>query len=125
MSGDSKILSSDQQRLTTTEADIVDEQIDDETNVIPNGQFDVATLHILITDVNDHAPEFLAGSCYTLSVPENTETAIIHTLVAYDPDEGINGQIIYSIIGKNITFNSNTFPSLHREATLTLNHFYT
>lgn len=65
-----------------------------------NGQFDVATLHITITDVNDHAPEFRPGSCYGLSVPENSDLAVIHTIVADDLDEGANGEIVYSIIGK-------------------------
>ncbi|XP_073827275.1 dachsous cadherin-related 1 [Musca autumnalis] len=66
-----------------------------------NGQFDVATLHITITDVNDHAPEFRPGSCYGLSVPENSDLAVIHTIVASDLDEGANGEIVYSIIGGN------------------------
>uniref|UniRef100_A0A1I8NDN4 Cadherin domain-containing protein n=1 Tax=Musca domestica TaxID=7370 RepID=A0A1I8NDN4_MUSDO len=66
-----------------------------------NGQFDVATLHITITDVNDHAPEFRPGSCYGLSVPENSDLAVIHTIVADDLDEGANGEIVYSIIGGN------------------------
>lgn len=66
-----------------------------------NTEFDVATLVVKITDVNDHAPEFRPGSCYTLSVPENGEPAIIHTVVASDLDSGPNGDIIYSITGKN------------------------
>ncbi|XP_075153661.1 dachsous cadherin-related 1 [Haematobia irritans] len=66
-----------------------------------NGQFDVATLHITITDVNDHAPEFRPGSCYALSVPENSDLAVIHTIVATDLDEGANGEIVYTIIGGN------------------------
>lgn len=89
-----------QQRSASAEGKSNDNANDEASNLTPNGQYDVATLHIMITDVNDHAPEFLAGSCYTLSVPENAETAVIHTLVANDLDEGINGHIIYSIIGK-------------------------
>lgn len=65
-----------------------------------NGQFDVATLHITITDVNDHEPEFRPGSCYALSVPENSDLAVIHTIVATDLDAGANGEIVYTIIGK-------------------------
>lgn len=67
-------------------------------------QFDVATLVIKITDVNDHAPEFRPGTCYPLAVPENREASIIHTIVATDLDEGLNGDIIYSISG-NLFFN--------------------
>ncbi|KXJ82442.1 hypothetical protein RP20_CCG013707, partial [Aedes albopictus] len=65
-------------------------------------QFDVATLVVRITDVNDHAPEFLPGSCYPLAVPENSELSVIHTVVASDADEGLNGEITYSISGGNI-----------------------
>lgn len=61
--------------------------------------FDVATLVIKINDVNDHAPEFRPGTCYPLAVPENHEAAIIHTVVATDLDEGMNGDIIYTITG--------------------------
>ncbi|XP_055849639.1 protein dachsous [Episyrphus balteatus] len=66
------------------------------------GQFDIATIVIKITDVNDHAPEFHPGSCYRMSVPENSEAAVIHTVVATDLDEGANGEIVYSIIGGNL-----------------------
>uniref|UniRef100_A0A1B0GD92 Cadherin domain-containing protein n=1 Tax=Glossina morsitans morsitans TaxID=37546 RepID=A0A1B0GD92_GLOMM len=65
-------------------------------------QFDITTLHITITDVNDHAPEFRPGSCYPLFVPENNELAVIHTVVATDLDEGANAEIFYSIIAGNV-----------------------
>ncbi|XP_055711473.1 protein dachsous [Phlebotomus papatasi] len=65
-------------------------------------QFDVATIVVRVTDVNDHAPEFRPGSCYPLRVPENSDLAVIHTVVATDMDEGLNGDIIYSITGGNI-----------------------
>uniref|UniRef100_A0A1A9WW10 Cadherin domain-containing protein n=1 Tax=Glossina brevipalpis TaxID=37001 RepID=A0A1A9WW10_9MUSC len=67
-----------------------------------NRDFDVATLQITITDINDHAPEFRPGSCYSLSVPENSEPAVIHTVVATDLDEGANADILYSIIAGNV-----------------------
>lgn len=63
-------------------------------------QFDVATLVVRVTDVNDHAPEFVQGSCYPLAVPENSELSVIHTVVATDADDGLNGEITYSISGK-------------------------
>lgn len=68
-------------------------------------QFDMATIIIRISDVNDHAPEFRAGSCYPLSIPENSDFAIIHRLVAMDLDEGPNGEITYSITGMFCTIN--------------------
>ncbi|XP_058056650.1 protein dachsous [Anopheles bellator] len=64
-------------------------------------QFDVATLVVRVTDVNDHAPEFTPGSCYPLAVPENGELSVIHTVVATDADDGLNGDITYSIAGGN------------------------
>lgn len=68
----------------------------------PEGQhFDVATVQVTIEDVNDNAPEFRPGSCYGLSVPENTEPGVIHTVVAIDLDEGPNADLVYSIAGKN------------------------
>lgn len=63
--------------------------------------FDVATIVVRISDVNDHAPEFRPGSCYPIAVPENGEMGIVHTVVATDLDEGANGDITYSITGKN------------------------
>lgn len=66
---------------------------------LSKSQFDVATIVIRITDVNDHAPEFRPGSCYPLAIPENSDLSIIHQVVATDSDEGPNGDITYSITG--------------------------
>jgi hypothetical protein len=52
-------------------------------------------------DENDNSPEFRPGSCYTLAVPENQETTVIHTVAATDLDEGKNGEIFYSIASKS------------------------
>ncbi|KYB28093.1 Protein dachsous-like Protein [Tribolium castaneum] len=64
--------------------------------------FDVATITIEVTDVNDNAPEFKINSCYRLYVPENNDIAVIHTVVAKDLDVGLNGEITYSINGGNV-----------------------
>lgn len=63
--------------------------------------FDITTLAVTITDVNDHAPNFSSGSCYPLTIPENNAKAVIHTVVASDLDAGKNGQITYSITSGN------------------------
>ncbi|XP_076296271.1 dachsous cadherin-related 1 [Lasioglossum baleicum] len=63
---------------------------------------DISTLEVLVLDENDNSPEFRPGSCYTLAVPENQETAVIHTVAAADLDEGKNGEIYYSVVGGNI-----------------------
>lgn len=52
-------------------------------------------------DENDNRPEFRPGSCYTLTVPENQEASVIHTIAATDLDEGKNGEISYSIVGES------------------------
>jgi protocadherin-16/23 len=51
-------------------------------------------------DVNDHAPEFGPGTCYPVAVPENSDLAVIHTVVATDLDIGPNGEVTYSITGE-------------------------
>lgn len=63
--------------------------------------FDVTVLLVTVTDVNDHAPEFIAGSCYPLAVPENNNKSVIHTVRATDADFGKNAEITYSITSGN------------------------
>jgi protocadherin-16/23 len=64
-------------------------------------QFDMATIVVRVLDINDHTPEFRPGSCYPLSIPENSESSIIHRVVATDLDEGLNGEITYSLTGSS------------------------
>ncbi|CAK1540749.1 unnamed protein product [Leptosia nina] len=68
--------------------------------------FDVATVTISVLDDNDNAPTFKPGSCYTLTVPENNDPEVIHTVSATDKDIGANGVITYSITSGN---NGNKF----------------
>ncbi|CAH0714682.1 unnamed protein product, partial [Brenthis ino] len=68
--------------------------------------FDVATVYISVLDDNDNSPTFKPGSCYTLTVPENNEPEVIHTVTATDKDIGANGIITYSITSGN---NGNKF----------------
>ncbi|KAG8225976.1 hypothetical protein J437_LFUL006205, partial [Ladona fulva] len=65
------------------------------------GVTDTAMLTVRVMDVNDHAPDF-HSSCRPLSVPENSDLAVIHTVVATDLDEGRNGEVTYSITGGNV-----------------------
>ncbi|XP_060647453.1 protein dachsous isoform X2 [Drosophila nasuta] len=94
----------DANRMAVSTASAIRKQrSSDSTMEAATGQhFDVATIIISIGDVNDNAPEFRPGACYGLSVPENSETAIIHTVVASDMDEGANAELVYSIIGGNV-----------------------
>lgn len=64
--------------------------------------FDVSLLIIDVEDVNDNAPNFQSGSCARMAVPENGQTAVIHTIIAEDPDAGSNGNIHYSITRGNV-----------------------
>ena len=58
-----------------------------------------STLKVRLLDVNDNEPTFKAAACYPLHVPENSDLATIHTVVASDRDAGANGEITYSITG--------------------------
>ncbi|XP_041987836.1 protein dachsous [Aricia agestis] len=80
--------------------------VTDTTTFQSIANFDVATVLINVLDVNDNPPSFKSGSCYTLTVPENNEPEIIHTVTAIDQDIGANGVITYSIISGN---NGNKF----------------
>ncbi|KAI8034953.1 hypothetical protein M5D96_012300 [Drosophila gunungcola] len=93
----------DANRLATSASSAVRKQRSSDSNgETSNGQhFDVATVYISIGDVNDNSPEFRPGSCYGLSIPENSEPGVIHTVVASDLDEGPNSDLIYSITGGN------------------------
>lgn len=85
---------------TTTAAATSKSTASTKSSKVYKSQFDVATIVIRIADVNDHAPEFRPGSCYPLAIPENSEVSIIHQVVATDLDEGLNGEVTYSITGK-------------------------
>jgi protocadherin-16/23 len=93
-------------------------------------QFDMATIVVRVLDINDHTPEFRPGSCYPLSIPENSESSIIHRVVATDSDEGLNGEITYSITGtisieislsKRLFYNSTRRFFLRQAATRAIN----
>nr|CAD7585579.1 unnamed protein product [Timema genevievae] len=63
---------------------------------------DLATVWVRVTDVNDNPPVFRPGACYPLAVPENSDLAVIHTVVAVDKDIEGNGEITYTIAGGNV-----------------------
>ena len=59
-------------------------------------------------DINDHNPIFLKD-IYTFTVQENLAiNSLIGQLSAFDSDEGMNGQISYSIVGVNSNNAQNT-----------------
>lgn len=70
------------------------------------------TVEVVISDVNDNAPSFNTSSIVT-TAPENASIGdVIITLQAYDPDEGLNSEVRYSIKSGNdvglFTLNSTT-----------------
>ncbi|XP_063697447.1 protein dachsous [Culicoides brevitarsis] len=73
--------------------------------------YGISTVVVRVMDVNDHKPIFGQESCNTLLVPENHETGIIHTVLAFDLDSGVNSEITYSITGGNVgnKFNINSY----------------
>nr|XP_019594578.1 PREDICTED: protocadherin gamma-A11 isoform X3 [Rhinolophus sinicus] len=53
-------------------------------------------IRVVVLDVNDHSPKF-TQSVYRVSVPENLTSGTRVLMVnATDPDEGINGEVVYS-----------------------------
>ncbi|XP_054829461.1 protocadherin-8 [Eublepharis macularius] len=56
-----------------------------------------ATLSVRVLDANDNAPAFPRGALLTLELPEDAPPgALLLELDAADPDEGANGQLLYS-----------------------------
>ncbi|KAL8189836.1 UNVERIFIED_CONTAM: hypothetical protein K2H54_009458 [Gekko kuhli] len=56
-----------------------------------------ATLRVRVLDANDHAPAFPRGALLTVELPEDAPPgAPLLDLDAADPDEGANGQLLYS-----------------------------
>ncbi|KAL6048593.1 hypothetical protein STEG23_002278 [Scotinomys teguina] len=53
-------------------------------------------IRVVVLDVNDHIPKF-TQSVYRVSIPENLSSGTRVLIVnATDPDEGINGEVVYS-----------------------------
>ena len=55
---------------------------------------DTAIVNVNVEDLNDNDPEF-GDSCRDINIPENSQQDYIHTLIAYDKDEGDNGKLTY------------------------------
>uniref|UniRef100_A0A3B3RGP2 Protocadherin 2 alpha b2 n=1 Tax=Paramormyrops kingsleyae TaxID=1676925 RepID=A0A3B3RGP2_9TELE len=81
------------------------------------------TLQITVNvmDVNDNSPAF-SKPLYKVKLKENVPYATpVLTLNATDPDEGLNGQILYSIPGqRNVNLNIFTIDSMTGEISLVL-----
>ncbi|XP_077518392.1 dachsous cadherin-related 1 [Amblyomma americanum] len=65
-----------------------------------HNQADSCLVLVRLLDVNDQSPEF-DDSCRGLAVPENGPPDV-HTLVAWDRDEGLNARLLYSIAEGNV-----------------------
>lgn len=63
--------------------------------------FDMTTIVIRVTDVNDNQPNF-EDTCVDLAVPENSDLGVIHTFTAVDADVGRNGDVSFTIAGGNL-----------------------
>ena len=56
------------------------------------------SLRFQVTDTNDNPPVFLLGA-YSFDVAENTgRGALVGSVTARDMDQGVNGQVSYSVI---------------------------
>ncbi|KAK3507009.1 hypothetical protein QTP70_000327 [Hemibagrus guttatus] len=54
------------------------------------------TVLCLVLDDNDNPPEF-SQSFLHIVIPENLPPGVIHTAVTFDPDNGVNGTVFYSV----------------------------
>ncbi|XP_072791527.1 uncharacterized protein [Taeniopygia guttata] len=62
-----------------------------------------ARIRVAVVDVNDNAPVFSQAE-YTVRVPEDVPVgSVLVTVTATDADEGLNGQVIYSLKKKTIS----------------------
>ncbi|XP_069754250.1 protocadherin Fat 1-like [Narcine bancroftii] len=61
------------------------------------GKVDFCTVHIILTDENDNAPQFQATE-YKVHIPASTlKGAPVIQIVAVDADEGMNADVTYSV----------------------------
>ena len=59
---------------------------------------DISIVAVTVLDVNDNPPEFLR-SAYYLSVKESSQSGeFLHSVVAFDPDQGTNADFGFSIV---------------------------
>ncbi|XP_064458342.1 cadherin-99C-like [Ornithodoros turicata] len=65
-----------------------------------NSLFNVASVHISVTDINDQNPVFVQDS-YNFSVEEGKKDAAVGTVQARDEDIGTNGEVYYTISGNS------------------------
>ena len=67
--------------------------------------FHLCSVTVLITDINNHSPQFTQSS-YSIEVYSNTPTgSSIFTLQATDADVGTNAQTTYSLMSTSTPFN--------------------
>lgn len=63
-----------------------------------NNLFNLATVLIAVTDINDQNPVFVQDS-YNFTVEEGKAGAVVGTVQARDEDVGANGEVYYTIAG--------------------------
>lgn len=62
--------------------------------------YDTTTVAVTVLDMNDNPPVFSSTTlALTLSIPENANMAVVHTVEASDADIGDNGRVSYYISG--------------------------
>lgn len=71
------------------------------------------TFKLILTDVNDNAPQFQDSQIHHNVMETETIGTTIIQVTATDPDEGANGQITYSLVSTNdstgiFSFDANT-----------------
>uniref|UniRef100_A0A3P8WJC5 Cadherin-23 n=1 Tax=Cynoglossus semilaevis TaxID=244447 RepID=A0A3P8WJC5_CYNSE len=76
----------------------------------PQQKTGIATVNITILDINDNAPMWKDEPYHANVVEKSPINTDVLSVTALDPDEGVNGTVVYSISPQNpfYTINSNT-----------------
>ncbi|NXF03125.1 PCD23 protein, partial [Smithornis capensis] len=68
--------------------------------ILTDRRLDSLAVKVVILDINDNSPNFMSSSLSY--VMENVEVGfLVHHIIAKDPDEGRNGQVMYHILSGN------------------------
>ena len=68
----------------------------------PDPQMTIKHINVQVTDINDNAPKFTRDK-YKIQMHENNpEGHVLQKVNATDPDDGLNGRVIYSILPKEM-----------------------
>uniref|UniRef100_A0A672JCS5 Protocadherin-15 n=1 Tax=Salarias fasciatus TaxID=181472 RepID=A0A672JCS5_SALFA len=77
-----------------------------------------ATVHVVVTDVNDNDPQFNSSLPVNLTVTEEQDHAYVGQVKATDPDLGASGQVHYRLVNHQKLFSINATGAIRTAAPL-------